>query len=344
MPFTLKTININNINLKTAIVILNWNGKKLLEQFLPSVISHSNEATIYVADNASTDDSVNFIKSNFPSVQIIQNTENGGFAKGYNDALKDIDADIYCLLNNDVEVTENWLSPIISIFKSDPNTIIIQPKILDYKHKSYFEYAGAAGGFIDKFGYPYCRGRIFNTVEKDENQYDEINNIFWASGACFFIRKNAFVTLNGLDEAFFAHMEEIDLCWRAKNLDYDIKYIGTSTVFHLGGATLNNTNPRKTYLNFRNSLFMLTKNIPKGQVFYIVFIRLFLDGIAGIRFLITGKFSHFIAVIKSHFSFYWHLPKLLKQRKTLQQKKKYYQTKSIVWSYFVDNKKTFNSL
>ena len=344
MPFTLKTININNINLKTAIVILNWNGKKLLEQFLPSVISHSNEATIYVADNASTDDSVNFIKSNFPSVQIIQNTENGGFAKGYNDALKDIDADIYCLLNNDVEVTENWLSPIISIFKSEPNTIIIQPKILDYKHKSYFEYAGAAGGFIDKFGYPYCRGRIFNTVEKDENQYDKINNIFWASGACFFIRKNAFVTLNGLDEAFFAHMEEIDLCWRAKNLDYDIKYIGTSTVFHLGGATLNNTNPRKTYLNFRNSLFMLTKNIPKGQVFYIVFIRLFLDGIAGIRFLITGKFSHFIAVIKSHFSFYWHLPKLLKQRKTLQQKKKYYQTKSIVWSYFVDNKKTFNSL
>jgi len=344
LPFTLKTININNINLKTAIVILNWNGKKLLEQFLPSVISHSNEATIYVADNASTDDSVNFIKSNFPSVQIIQNTENGGFAKGYNDALKDIDADIYCLLNNDVEVTENWLSPIISIFKSEPNTIIIQPKILDYKHKSYFEYAGAAGGFIDKFGYPYCRGRIFNTVEKDENQYDKINNIFWASGACFFIRKNAFVTLNGLDEAFFAHMEEIDLCWRAKNLDYDIKYIGTSTVFHLGGATLNNTNPRKTYLNFRNSLFMLTKNIPKGQVFYIVFIRLFLDGIAGIRFLITGKFSHFIAVIKSHFSFYWHLPKLLKQRKTLQQKKKYYQTKSIVWSYFVDNKKTFNSL
>ena len=344
MPFTLKTININNINLKTAIVILNWNEKKLLEQFLPSVIFHSNEATIYVADNASTDDSVNFIKSNFPSVQIIQNTENGGFAKGYNDALKDIDADIYCLLNNDVEVTENWLSPIISIFKSEPNTIIIQQKILDYKHKSYFEYAGAAGGFIDKFGYPYCRGRIFNTVEKDENQYDKINNIFWASGACFFIRKNAFVTLNGLDEAFFAHMEEIDLCWRAKNLDYDIKYIGTSTVFHLGGATLNNTNPRKTYLNFRNSLFMLTKNIPKGQVFYIVFIRLFLDGIAGIRFLITGKFSHFIAVIKSHFSFYWHLPKLLKQRKTLQQKKKYYQTKSIVWSYFVDNKKTFNSL
>ena len=178
MPFTSKTININNINLKTAIVILNWNGKKLLEQFIPSVILHSKEAAIYVADNASTDDSVNFIKSNFPSVQIIQNTENGGFAKGYNDALKDIDADIYCLLNNDVEVTENWLSPIISIFKSEPNTIIIQPKILDYKRKAYFEYAGAAGGFIDKYGYPYCRGRIFNTVEKDEKQYNDTNQIF----------------------------------------------------------------------------------------------------------------------------------------------------------------------
>lgn len=330
--------------MKTAIVILNWNGKKLLEQFLPSVISHSNEATIYVADNASTDDSVNFIKSNFPTIKIIQNTENGGFAKGYNDALKDIDADIFCLLNNDVEVTKNWLSPIISIFKSEPNTVIIQPKILDYKCKAYFEYAGAAGGFIDKYGYPYCRGRIFNTVEKDEKQYNDTSQIFWASGACFFIRKNAFVTLNGFDEAFFAHMEEIDLCWRAKNLDYDIKYAGASTVFHLGGATLNNTNPKKTYLNFRNSLFMLTKNLPKGQVFYIVFIRLLLDGIAGIQFLITGKFSHFIAVIKSHFNFYMFLPKLLKQRKTLQQKKKYYQTTSIVWSYFVDNKKTFNSL
>lgn len=330
--------------MKTAVVIINWNGKKLLEQFLPSVITYSNEATIYVSDNASTDDSINFIKTNFPTVQIIQNTENAGFAKGYNDALKHIDAELFCLLNNDVEVTKNWLSPVISTFQSEPNTIIIQPKILDYKRKDYFEYAGAAGGFIDKFGYPYCRGRIFNTIEKDKGQYNDSVNIFWSSGACLFIRKNVFEELNGFDESFFAHMEEIDICWRAKNMDYNIKYVGNSTVYHVGGATLSNTNPKKTYLNFRNSLFMLAKNLPKRQLFFIVIIRLLLDGVAGIRFLITGEFSHLLSIIKSHFSFYRDFPKLLKQRKKLIQNKNYYQTTSIVWSYFVNNKKTFNSL
>jgi hypothetical protein len=329
--------------LKLAIVILNWNGKKLLEQFLPSVITHSNGATIYVADNASTDGSVNFIKTNFPTVQIIQNKTNGGFAKGYNDALKHIDTEIFCLLNNDVEVTQNWLSPIVDTFKTEPNTAIIQPKILDYKRKNYFEYAGAGGGFIDKFGYPFCRGRIFNTVEKDENQYNDSTEIFWASGACLFIRKNIFETLNGFDEAFFAHMEEIDLCWRAKNLDYNIKYVGASTVFHVGGATLSNTNPKKTYLNFRNSLYTIVKN-SKGNLFFLVLTRLVLDGIAGIKFLFEFKFIHILAIIKAHFSFYKYLPKLLKQRKTLQQTKKYYQTTSIVWSYFVLIKKTYYSL
>lgn len=331
-------------DLKTAIVILNWNGKKLLEQFLPSVIEHSKEATIYVADNASTDDSINFLKINFPTVLIIQNKINGGYAKGYNDALKYIDADIFCLLNNDVEVTKNWLSPILSTFNSETNTAIIQPKILDYKRKDFFEYAGAAGGFIDKYGYPFCRGRIFNTIEKDENQFNDISDIFWASGACLFIRKNSFEELNGFDESFFAHMEEIDLCWRAKNLNYNIKYVGTSTVFHIGGATLKNTNPKKTYFNFRNSLFMLTKNLPKNKLFIIIFTRLLLDGIAGIQFLFTGKFTHILAVIKAHFSYYKHLPILLKQRKALQQQKKYYQATSIVWSFFVLNKKTYNSL
>ena len=329
--------------IKTAIVILNWNGKKLLEQFLPSVVEHSNEATIYVVDNASTDDSLDYIKTNFPIVQIIQNTKNKGFAKGYNDALKQIDAEIFCLLNNDVEVTQNWLSPIVDTFKTEPNTAIIQPKILDYKRKNYFEYAGAAGGFIDKFGYPFCRGRIFNTVEKDENQYNDSAEIFWASGACLFIRKSIFEELKGLDENFFAHMEEIDLCWRAKNLDYNIKYVGASTVFHVGGATLSNTNPKKTYLNFRNSLFALVKNA-NGNLFFLVFTRLLLDGIAGIKFLFEFKFIHILAIIKAHSSFYKYLPKLLKQRKTLQQGKKYYQTTSIVWSYFVLNKKTFISL
>ena len=248
------------------------------------------------------------------------------------------------MLNNDVEVTDNWLSPIIDKFLKEPNTVIIQPKILDYKRKDYFEYAGAAGGFIDKYGYPYCRGRIFNTIEKDEGQYKDSTEIFWASGACFFIRKNVYETLNGFDESFFAHMEEIDLCWRAKNLDYNIKYEGSSKVYHLGGATLSNTNPKKTYLNFKNSLFMLTKNLPKGHMFSVIFIRLFLDGLAGIQFLIQGKFLHFTAIIKSHFSFYWYLPKLIRQRKTNKLQKRYYQKTSIVWSYFVNNNKTFNSL
>ncbi|RLD26332.1 MAG: glycosyltransferase family 2 protein, partial [Bacteroidetes bacterium] len=321
----------------------NWNGKKLLEQFLPSVVKHSREAIVYVADNASTDDSVDFVKTNFPLVQIIQNKTNGGFAKGYNDALKQIDADVFCLLNNDVEVSPNWLSSIIDTFKTDPNTAIIQPKILDYKRKDYFEYAGAAGGFIDKYGYPFCRGRIFNAIEKDENQYNDSTEIFWASGACLFIRKAIFEELKGFDESFFAHMEEIDLCWRAKNLGYNIKYVGTSTVFHVGGATLKNNNQKKTYLNFRNSLFALVKNA-KGKVFFLVLTRLVLDGIAGIKFLFEFKFVHILAIIKAHFSFYRHLPKLLNQRKTLQQSKKYYQTTSIVWSHFVLNKKTYYSL
>ncbi|MEO8773952.1 MAG: glycosyltransferase family 2 protein, partial [Gelidibacter sp.] len=208
---------------KIAIVILNWNGKALLEQFLPSVIMHSEEAVIYVADNASTDDSVEFVASHYPTVKIIQNKENGGYAKGYNEALKHVDESIYCLLNSDVEVTENWLKPIAILFKTEAETSIIQPKILDYKNKDYFEYAGAAGGFIDKFGYPFCRGRIFDTLEKDRGQYNDTSQIFWASGACFFIRKSVFENLDGFDESFFAHMEEIDLCWRAYNTDYVTK-------------------------------------------------------------------------------------------------------------------------
>ena len=232
--------------MKLAIVILNWNGKKLLEQFLPTVIDFSKEATIYIADNASSDDSIRFISTNFPEVSIIKNKENGGYAKGYNDALKDLKEDVFCLLNNDIEVTENWLTPIFEHFNnSNKSEAIVQPKILDYKDKSKFEYAGAAGGFIDKYGYPYCKGRIFNTLEKDINQYNIKDNIFWASGACIFIRSKIFRRLNGFDEAYFAHMEEIDLCWRAQNLGYSVKYIPESTVYHFGGATLENSNPKK---------------------------------------------------------------------------------------------------
>lgn len=328
--------------LKIAIVILNWNGKKLLEQFLPSVIEYSKEATVYVADNASTDDSVSFIKTAFPLIEIIQNKENGGYAKGYNDALKHIEADIFCLLNNDVEVTANWLSPIIETFTNEFNTAIIQPKLLDFNKRDYFEYAGAAGGFIDKYGYPYCRGRIFNTIEKDNGQYNDTTEVFWASGACLFIRKYVFNELNGLDEAFFAHMEEIDLCWRAKNLGYAVKYVGQSTIYHVGGATLNNANPKKTFLNFRNSLYTLTKNA-KGNIFLIILIRLVLDGIAGIKFLVELKPKHTLAVLKAHFSFYAHLKQLLRQRKSVKNKIIYYQKTSIVLDYFVNSNVNYKS-
>ncbi|WP_323789630.1 glycosyltransferase family 2 protein [Psychroserpens sp.] len=326
--------------MKLAVVILNWNGKELLEQFIPSVITFSQEADIYVADNASTDDSIAFLKHQFPQVQIIQNTVNGGYAKGYNDALKHIEADVFCLLNSDIQVTQNWLTPIIEEFQSDINTAIIQPKILDFKKKTHFEYAGAAGGFIDKYGYPFCRGRIFDTIEEDHGQYDDTQTIFWASGACFFIRKSTFDTLNGFDESYFAHFEEIDLCWRAFNSGFTAKYIGTSRVYHVGGATLSALNPKKTYLNFRNSLFTLIKNA-QGFLFGIIVIRLILDGIAGIKFLLSLKFSHFLAILKAHFSFYANLNRLLKQRKQLPKKKNYCKTTSIVWSYFIRKRHIF---
>ncbi|WP_347921948.1 glycosyltransferase family 2 protein [Pontimicrobium sp. SW4] len=329
--------------MKIAIVILNWNGKALLEQFLPSVISFSSEADIYVADNASSDDSASFLKTHFPQIKIIQNSTNGGYAKGYNDALRHVKADVFCLLNSDVEVTKNWLLPIQKTFINEPNTAIIQPKILDQKNKDYFEYAGAAGGFVDKFGYPYCRGRIFNTIEKDQGQYNDTINIFWASGACLFVRSNVYKTLGGFDETFFAHMEEIDFCWQTKNLGYNIKYVGNSIIYHVGGATLSNTSPKKTYLNFRNSLFTLVKNA-SGSVFYLVLIRLILDGIAGVKFLFELKPKHTLAIFKAHFSFYNHLSILKTQRKSQKKMQKYYTQKSIVWSYFISKKRYFKSL
>ncbi|PWH82486.1 dTDP-Rha--alpha-D-GlcNAc-pyrophosphate polyprenol alpha-3-L-rhamnosyltransferase [Algibacter marinivivus] len=329
--------------MKLAVVILNWNGEKLLEQFLPSVIQNSKTAKIYVADNASTDNSITFMKTNYPEITIIQNNENGGYAKGYNDSLKSIAADVFCLLNSDVEVTQNWLNPIIDTFNKDANTAIIQPKILDYKNKDYFEYAGAGGGFIDKYGYPYCRGRIFDTLENDQGQYNDTTEIFWASGACLFIKNAVFKALNGFDEHFFAHMEEIDLCWRAKNLGYSVKYVGASTVFHVGGATLKNTNPQKTFLNFRNSLFAITKNA-NGFLLGKLFVRLVLDGIAGIKFLIELKPNHLLAVLKAHFSYYYHLNRLLKQRKNIKNKTNYYQRTSIVVDYFVNKKTNYKSL
>jgi len=329
--------------MKLAVVILNWNGKNLLEQFLPSVVAFSVGADIYVADNASTDDSVAFVKANFPSVKIIANAQNFGFAQGYNEALQLVDADIFALVNSDVEVTEHWLGPIIDTFQIEPETAIIQPKIRDYKKKEYFEYAGAAGGFIDRYGYPFCRGRIFDNIEKDTGQYNDNCEIFWASGACFFIRSAVYRELGGFDPDFFAHQEEIDLCWRAFNKGYQAKYTGSSTVYHVGGATLQQGNPRKTFLNFRNSLLMLTKNLPQSLLFRVIFMRVCLDGLAGIQFLLKGKPAHCMAIVKAHFSFYAKFWTSTRKRRP-PQSGKYYRATSIVFSYFIKKTHTYDGL
>jgi GT2 family glycosyltransferase len=325
---------------KIAVVILNWNGVKLLEQFLPSVIQYSPEATVYVADNASTDESIAFVKNNYPTIKIVQNKTNQGFAGGYNDALQHIDAEIYALVNSDIEVTENWLKPILDTFEAEPETAIIQPKILDFKKKDHFEYAGAGGGFIDQFGYPFCRGRIFDTLEKDNGQYNDKIEIFWASGACFFIRSAVYKELKGFDEDFFAHQEEIDLCWRTINRGYKIKYNSESTVYHVGGATLQQANPKKTFLNFRNSLLMLTKNLPQDALFKVLIIRMLLDGVAGVKFILEGRFAHCLAIIRAHFSFYRLFLRNYKKREK-KQIEIYFKTKSIVYGYYVKNGTVF---
>jgi len=328
--------------MEVAVVILNWNGKELLEKFLPSVVEHSNKASIYVADNASDDQSVEFLKSHYPEVTIIKNVTNGGFAKGYNDALVHVKEPIYCLLNSDVEVTSNWIDPIVALFKNNPSIAIAQPKIMDYNNKTHFEYAGAAGGYLDRLGYPFCRGRVFQTLEQDNGQYNDTTEIFWATGACMFIRNEVFQSLGGFDEDFFAHQEEIDLCWRAHNHGYKVYYTSESHVYHVGGATLANMNPKKTFLNFRNSLFSITKNLPKRKVFPIILARLFLDGIAGIRFLFQFKLLHLWAIIKAHFSYYYNFNKTFKKRGFIEKDIKYYEGNSIVLGYFVKGKRHFS--
>lgn len=325
---------------KFGVVILNWNGEKLLQQFLPSVLENSPEANIYVIDNASTDNSIEILKSKFPSVQIIHNNGNHGYAKGYNDGLKSIKEPYLVLVNSDIEVTANWLPPVQEIFDNNAEVAIVQPKILDYKKKTHFEYAGAAGGYIDSYGFPFCRGRIFDTVEQDNGQYDDITDIFWASGACFFIRNEVYQQLEGFDEDYFAHQEEIDLCWRAHNMGCQIKYCGYSTVFHVGGATLQYQSPKKTYLNFRNSLLTLYKNLPKKTKFKTIFLRLCLDGIAGIRYMLKLQPKHCFAIVRSHFAFYKRLSNF-KSKVSNAPKCDYYKTNSIVKLYYLQNQKEY---
>jgi GT2 family glycosyltransferase len=334
---------------KVAVVILNWNGKEMLETFLPSIIKYSEMADIYVADNASTDGSVNFVQNQFPNIKIIRNEKNDGYANGYNTALKQIKAEYYVLLNSDVEVTPNWIQPIIELMDKDQSIGACQPKILSYKEKDQFEYAGAAGGFIDKDGFMFCRGRMFDNYEHDNGQYDGIAEIFWATGACLFIRAKLFHEIGGLDEDFFAHMEEIDVCWRLKNLGYKIYYNSNSVVHHLGGGTLSNINPKKTYLNFRNNLYLITKNYNHGNFFLKLIYRMSLDGAAGVKFLIDGNPRHTLAVLHAHFSFYKRFRRFYRKRALIQKNVKQKQVsgilkKSVVFSYFLFGKKKFSDL
>lgn len=317
-----------------AIAILNWNGKDWLEKFLPKVLHNSPHGDIYVIDNASSDDSVSFLKEKFPRVKIVINDKNYGFAGGYNVGLKQIDSEIYCLLNSDVEVTENWIDPILNLFNKDSTVAAVQPKILDYNRRDYFEFAGAAGGFIDNLGFPYCRGRIFENIEKDFGQYNEETEIFWASGCCLFVRAKDFWSQNGFDARFFAHQEEIDLCWRLKNSGRKVFYTGKCSVYHVGGGTLNKQSPQKTFLNMRNNLSMLLKNMPVASLIWVLPLRLILDGVAGIYFGFKYGISHFYAVLRAHGSWYAQSYGTMKLRGK-NQIKNYYGTKWLIFKYFL---------
>ena len=325
---------------KIAVVILNYNGQHWLEQFLGDVVLKSPEAEMYVADNASTDKSVAYVQENHPLVKIIQNPKNDGYAGGYNLALANICADYYVLLNSDIEVTGNWLPPVIQLMEGDKNIAACQPKIKSFHQKEYFEYAGACGGFIDHLGYPFCRGRIFDTLEKDEKQYEEAREVFWATGACLFVRATHFHEVGGLDADFFAHMEEIDLCWRLQNSGNSIWVQPESTVYHVGGGTLQSGSTFKTYLNFRNNLFMLYKNLEHPTP--IIFKRLLLDGLAGLKFLSEGKLIHTWAIVRAHFAFYGAINHLKKKRAQTFNAALY--PKSILVSYYLQGKKKFSDL
>lgn len=336
--------------IKVAVVILNYNGSKMLGQFLPSVLQFTPfPYDVFVADNGSTDNSVDFLKTNFPQVKLLESPINEGFAKGYNTALAKIEAKYFVLLNSDVEVTDNWIDPIINLMENDESIAACQPKIRAYHDKKSFEYAGAAGGFIDKYGFPFCRGRIFDTVEEDLGQYDDNVEIFWATGACMFVRAEVYNQLGGLDDDFFAHMEEIDLCWRIKNAGLKLVYCAQSTVYHVGGGTLHKSNPRKTFLNFRNGLVLLYKNLPSEKLFSTIFIRMSLDGIAAIKFLLSGGYKDFWAVFMSHMNFYKNLSLWKsKRRKCLQLKtidsQSHILKNSLVWEYFGKKKKKFSEI
>lgn len=332
--------------MRVAVVILNWNGRKYLEKFLPVLMLHSKgDVEIIVADNASTDDSVAFLAERYSLVTIIRNNENRGFAGGYNEALLHVKAEYYILLNSDIEVTENWIEPVIEMMDGDPTIGACQPKIRSYHEPKKFEYAGAAGGFIDKYGYPFCRGRIFLTIEEDHGQYDDYTEIFWATGACLFVRAELYHRFGGFDEDFFAHMEEIDFCWRLKNNGYRIMYCPASTVFHIGGGTLPKASWRKTYLNFRNNFILLYKNLPDDRLVKVFTVRLLLDGVAAFKFLFQAGFKDFWAVTRAHMSFYSTLGKTREKRRMLKHgTMKDIYGRNIVLEYYLKGRRRFSDL
>ncbi len=327
--------------MEIAVTILNWNGKSWLEKFLSNVVVNSPEATVYVIDNASTDDSIPFVQLNFPQVPIIQLDKNYGFAEGYNQGLAHIEADYFVLLNSDVEVTPKWITPIIEKMEANPRLAVCMPKLKSFHNPDFFEYAGAAGGFIDKYGYPFCHGRLFDSIEKDEGQYDNDCEIFWASGAALFVKANIYKELGGLDKDFFAHMEEIDFCWRVKNAGYSIQYIHNSEVFHVGGGSLPKENPFKTFLNFRNNLFMLHKNLPDDCYKTIIFKRRLLDAVSWLNFMVHLDFKNAKEIIHAHKEYRRAISTLNEKRKQIPSKRIHPEmySKSIVWAFFVAHKK-----
>ena len=335
--------------MKLAVVILNYNGASMLSRFLPSVVKCSSGAEIVVADNASTDDSVAVVANGFPTVRLIQLDRNYGFADGYNRALEQVDAEYMLLLNSDVEVSEGWLEPLLSFMENNPGVVACQPKILAYNNKKHFEYAGASGGFIDRYGYPYCRGRLFETIEEDKGQYDDISQIFWATGAAMMVRSDAFRKAGGFDGRFFAHMEEVDLCWRMLSRGGAIYVVPQSTVYHVGGATLNKSNPHKTFLNFRNNLLMLYKNLPDGELRRVMRIRAVLDYVAAFKFLATGALGDFKAVLRARREY-----RQLRGEYEIVREQNLAATQvpvireraafSLLWQYYVKGKKYFSQL
>ena len=335
--------------MKVAVVILNYNGAPMLAKFLPLVTEHSLGAEIVVADNASTDDSVAVVNKYFPTVRVVQLDKNYGYAGGYNKALEQVNAEYYMLLNSDVEVTAGWLEPLLSFMEQHPTAVACQPKVLSYTRRGHFEYAGASGGFIERYGYPYCRGRLFDTIEEDRGQYNDICRVFWATGAAMMVRSRAFWAAGGFDAGFFAHMEEVDLCWRMLARGGEIYVMPQSTVYHVGGATLNKSNPKKTYLNFRNNLLMLYKNLPADELRSVMTVRAVLDYVASLKFLLTGGWGDFKAVLRARRDYKCLRDGYKSVREqnlalTVVPDVKERTRFSLLWQYYVKGKKRFSQI